>query len=100
MVCDALRHLASYAAAKVRRGAPAKNRIDTVLDDLAEIFARHAGFTGHRTALPHAQRSRFIQFVREILEPYLPLTELESEAISKRWKRFKDKHGVDRNSDD
>ncbi len=100
MVREGLLHLARHEAAWVRKGAPAKNRTDTVIDGLAEIYARYTGFTEHHQALPHAKRSHFIQFVLTILGPHLPPTELEPGAISKRWKRFKEKHGFDRNSDE
>ena len=89
MVREGLLHLAIYNGAQVRRGQPRKNRTDTVLDGLAEIYARHTGFTEHHQALPHAERSHFVQFVREILRPHLPLTELEPGAIGNRWKRLK-----------
>ena len=88
-VREGLLHLAIYNGAQVRRGQPRKNRTDTVLDGLAEIYARHTGFTKHHQALPHAVRSHFIQFVLTILSLHLPLTELEPDAISKRWKRLK-----------
>lgn len=89
MVREGMLQLARHDAAWVRKGAPSKNRTDTVLDGLAEIFARHTGFTEHHQALPHATRSHFIQFVLMILRPHLSLTELEPGAISKRWKRLK-----------
>lgn len=89
MVREGLLHLARHEATWVRQGAPAKNRTDTVIDGLAEIYARYTGFTEHHQALPHAKRSHFVQFVLTILRPHLPLTELEPGAISKRWKRLK-----------
>lgn len=89
MVREGMAHIASCDTTQVRRGQPRKNRTDTVLDGLAEIYARHTGFTLHHQSLPHAERSNFVQFVCRTLHPHLPLTELGPGAFSKRWKRLK-----------
>ena len=88
-VRDGLRHLATHDAAQVRRGPPNKNRIDTVLDGLAEIYARHTGCTDSHRTVAHAERSHFIQFALTMLSPHLPLTEAAPGAISQKWRRFK-----------
>lgn len=89
MVREGLLHLAAYEATQVRAGQPPKDRTDTALEGLAEIYARHALFGGSHWELPHSERSRFIQFAVRMLQGHLHRTELEPGAIAKRWKRLK-----------
>ena len=86
-VREGLLHLAAYEAAFVRKQP--KNRTDTALEGLAEIFARHTLSDPSHWELPHSRRSPFVQFAVRMLKDHLALTELEPGAIAKRWSRFK-----------
>lgn len=89
MVREGLRHLADHDAARVRRTAPSKDHIDTALDGLAEIYARHTGCPESHRSVAHAERSHFMQFALMILRPHLPLTEGGPGTLAQKWRRLK-----------
>lgn len=83
-------HLAVFHKAQVQRGAKIKVKLDTVVEELADIFAITIGFEKQRHCLHHSEGSLFIQFCRAVLEPHIAPSEATSKALSHRWKRLKD----------
>jgi len=85
------RGLAQYHQSQVQRKRPNKNALDTLLEELGDIYAGVTEFTWHRHALPHSIKSRFVRFCHLILQPYFDPSEVTPKAISNRWKRLKDR---------
>lgn len=90
-VRETARHLAQFHQSLVRAGAPNKIDQDTLLEGIADIFVRFAQLGCHPYELPHSKDSRFITFAFLAIRPFFPVTEASKSAISKRWKRLKDK---------
>lgn len=85
------RHLAQFHQSLVRAGAPNKIDQDTLLEGVADIFVRFAQLSCHPSDLPHSKDSHFITFAFLAMRPFFAVTEVSKSAISKRWKRLKDK---------
>lgn len=82
--------LARYHQSFVRRQRPTKDRLDTLLEGLGDLYASATAYPWHRHHLPHSVNSRFVQFCRLVMEPFFDPSEVTSKAISNRWKRLKD----------
>ena len=63
--------------------------INEAVHELAYIFAAHTHFDGIDTDLPYSPASRFVQFVRIALAPFVKPHKLTKDAISRRWGRIK-----------
>jgi hypothetical protein len=87
---SAARHLAVYHQSQVQRGRPMRNDLDTLLEELGDIYANVTGFSGHRHRLSDSENSLFVQFCRAVVEPHCDASEASLKAISRRWKRLKD----------
>jgi hypothetical protein len=86
---SAARHLAVYHQSQVRRGPRSKHGLDTLLDQLAEIYAIITGYTKHRHCLSLSERSLFGRFCRAVLVPHCEAKECSFVALSHRWERLK-----------
>lgn len=96
MVQSGIAHLEAIARHSRRRGPHQNHPLDTFLNELAEIYARHTGFTYHQLKLPSSENSRFVQLAVEVLRPAGVLTQNNPEAaIAQRWKRYKRTHHQD-----
>jgi hypothetical protein len=87
---DIARERAKYHTSFVQRKQPKKNRLDTLIEQLADIYANITHYPCHHSCLPHSANSYFAQFCRTILKPFFTTREVSLGAISKRWKRLKD----------
>ncbi len=93
MVRDGIEHLETVALLPRRRGPHQDYRLDTFLNELAEIYARHTGSTAHQLEVPSTETSRFIKLAAQILEPLIKPKPMELPAtIAQRWKRYKRAH--------
>ncbi len=93
MVRDGITHLEALAQRPRRRGPHQDHRLDTFLNELAEIYARHTGSTAHQLEVPSAETSRFIKLAVEVLKSTGVLTQDSPKtAIAQRWKRYKRAH--------
>ena len=78
----------------VRRSRPRKDKLDTLLAELAQLFVRHAGQDRDVLLLEPAEASHFIQFCHAALGPLsgrdrsFALSEVSHQALSQRWRRF------------
>jgi hypothetical protein len=71
-------------------GRPVKDRINQLLLQLAEIFARHTGFQGSYMELPASPNSRFIRFAEAVLEAsQFDKSERTAKALARRWHRLR-----------
>lgn len=86
----AARHLKTFHKLQAKRGRRTKVQLDTLVEELAEIFAINTGFAQHRRSLPDTDDSYFIQFCRAILAPHVAPSEATLKALSRRWQRLKD----------
>lgn len=86
---SAARHLAVYHQAQVRRGHPTKWDLDTLLEQLADIYASITGYTKHRHCLSLSERSLFGKFCHAVLAPHSKASESSFSALSGRWGRIK-----------
>jgi len=67
-----------------------RNDLDTLLVELADIFARHTRFEWDRFELGKAERSRFIQFAKTALTSFFDdTTEISPNALYSRWQRLR-----------
>lgn len=88
------RDLAVYHRGFISQHRPRKDRLDTLLWELADIFARHAGRNDSVLLLPSAERSLFIQFCHVALKPLsgrdapFDPSEVSLRALSRRWFRL------------
>jgi len=88
------RDLAAYHRGFVTRHRPRKDRLDTLLWELADLFARHAGWRENVLFLGNAERSLFVQFCHLALKPLsgrgapFAMSEMSVQALSKRWRRL------------
>ena len=87
---------AAYHSSFVRRGAPQKFDLDTLVEGLADIFIEFAKLRCNRCDLPHGVDTRFVKFVYHALRPFFGKTEATLKSISRRWKRIKDADGLAR----
>lgn len=87
---SAARRLALFHQSQVLRGRRTKIELDTLTEELAEIFAMATGFEHYRHFLPHSEDSHFVQFCHEVLAPHIAPAEATLKALSRRWKRLKD----------
>lgn len=93
MVRDGIAHLEALARHPHRRGPRQDHLLDTFLNELAEIYARHTGSTAHQLEAPSSETSRFVRLAVEVLRPTGVLTQHRPEAaIAQRWKRYKRAH--------
>jgi hypothetical protein len=93
MVRDGITHLETLNRRPRRRGPHEDHKLDTFLDELAEIYARHTGFSKHQLRLPSSEGSRFIQLAEEILRSAGGLTQHNPQAaLAQRWKRYRKLH--------
>lgn len=93
MVRDGIAHLEALARHPRRRGPRQDHLLDTFLNELAEIYARHTGSTAHQLEVSSAETSRFVKLAVEVLRPTGVLTQHRPEAaIAQRWKRYKRAH--------
>lgn len=93
MVRDGIAHLETLARRPRRRGPHQDHKLDTFLNEFAEIYSRHTGFTAYQLKLPSAENSRFVRLAAEILGPIGVLKQASPEAaIAQRWKRYKRTH--------
>ncbi|MBA3325082.1 MAG: hypothetical protein H0T41_07425 [Rhodobacteraceae bacterium] len=81
------RHLATWHGSHVRRGAPHKNVLDTLLEQLALIYAQHSGLKEGHHDLPYAPASRFLQFASLALAPFFAASEVSAVALARRLHR-------------
>jgi hypothetical protein len=87
--------LAHYHRGLVPPRRPRKNALDTLLWELADMFARYSGRNDSILTLPSAERSLFIQFCHLALRPRsegdvaLDKSEVSVQALSERWRRLK-----------
>jgi hypothetical protein len=86
----AARHLAFYHQSQVSRGPRAKHALDTLLDELADIYAIITGYTKHRHCLSLSERSLFGKFCHAVLQPHCTASESSFSALSARWERIKE----------
>jgi hypothetical protein len=86
----AARHLAVYHQSQVRRGRRTKHDLDTLLDQLADIYAIITGYKKHHHRLSISERSLFGKFCRAVLEPHCKASECSFSALSGRWERIKE----------
>ena len=68
---------------------PTELLINEAVHELAHIFAIHTHFDGIDSDLPYSPASRFVQFVRIALAPFVKPKKLTKDAISRRWGRIK-----------
>jgi hypothetical protein len=87
---SAARHLAIYHQSQVSRGPRAERALDTVLDELADIFAIITGYTKHRHCLSLSERSLFGKFCQAVLQPHCTVSNTTFSALSRRWVRIKE----------
>jgi hypothetical protein len=86
--------LAAYHHSFVRRHRPRKDHLDALLWQLADLFARHAGWREDVLFLGSAERSLFIQFCHLALKPLsgrgapFAISEVSVQALSERWRRL------------
>ena len=85
----AARNLAIYHQSRVVRGPRTKHHLDTLLDQLADIYANITGYTKHRHCLSLSERSLFGKFCRSALEPHCEASESSFAALGRRWERIK-----------
>ena len=89
--------LAVYHRGFVKPHRPRKDRLDTLLWELADLFARHAGWRENLLFLASAERSLFIQFCHVALRPLsgrgapFAISEVSVQALSRRWNRLLEK---------
>jgi hypothetical protein len=81
------RHLEAWHGSHVRRGAPHKNVLDTLLEQLALIYAQHSGLEVGHHDLPYAPASRFLQFAALALAPFFAPHETSPVALARRLHR-------------
>lgn len=93
-VREIARDVAAYHEAQVQRRRPSKDELDTVLEELGDVYAEFTGFTCHRHHLHHAVASKFVRFCQVVLQPYFHPSEVTLKAISNRWKRLKDRDAL------
>ena len=72
-----------------KRGAGTKVAQRTALIGLANIYVRAIKSNESIYNLPHGDRSRFIEFCRAALEPFVAETECTSHALARAWKTIK-----------
>ena len=65
-----------------------KHHLDTLLIELADIFASHTRFKWSRFELAKAEHSTFIQFAHVAFTPFFHPTEVSANALHLRWKRL------------
>jgi hypothetical protein len=86
--------LAVYHRGFVRPHRPRKDRLDTLLWQLADLYARYAGWRENLLFLASAERSLFIQFCHVALRPLsgrdatFAISEVSVQALSRRWNRL------------
>ncbi len=83
--------LADFHKSQVQAHRPNKETLNTILEGLGDLYASITAFDGHRHDLPHAEKSQFVQFCRLVLVPFFDPSEVTERAISRRWKRTKDR---------
>jgi hypothetical protein len=83
--------LAHYHQSQVRRKRPNKNALDTILEELGDLYAELTKFSRHRHELPYSANSHFISFCRLVLQPFFDPSEVTPKAISHRWRRLRDR---------
>ena len=81
--------LAEDAKTRIVQGAPAKDELNGLLIELADIFLSATDQHIDRFDLPSEPASLFIQFAHAVAAPYLPGTEASAKALSGRWARLK-----------
>jgi hypothetical protein len=86
---SAARHLAVFHQSQVRRGPRREHVLDTMLDQLADIYAIITGYKKHRHCLALSERTLFGKFCRAVLEPHCKASECSFSALSGRWERIK-----------
>ncbi len=86
------RDLGRHHQSFVRRKRPAKSKLDTLLEELGDIYACITNDPWHRHHLAHSVNSRFVQFCRLVIHPFFDPSEVTLKAISRRWKRLKDQN--------
>ena len=82
------RELARDSLAHVTRGRPTDHRIDTLLHQLAILYARYTGYRLDHNGLPHSVESRFIKFAHPIIHKCFPFQATHT-SLAARWKRSK-----------
>jgi hypothetical protein len=93
--------LALYHQGFVTRHRPRKNGLDTLLWELADLFARHSGWRHSVLLLPSAERSLFIQFSHRALKSLsgrdapFAISEVSVQALSRRWHRLVEHARID-----
>ncbi len=92
-VREAAAELAQYHDNVSRNRTKRRNDLDTVLIELAEIFAVHSRFPFSRYELGKAERSRLIKFFNVVLTPFLPSKHISPNALYLRWKRLQQERG-------
>ena len=92
-VFKAIEELQTYYELQVSRGRPTKDKLDTALWRIVEIWAEQ---TGCQDAIdeapyevPHKENSRFIQFASIAMQPCGDVSETSLLACSRRWGRMK-----------
>lgn len=81
--------LAKRSRSQIEHGTPTKTGFNALLIDLADIFLSLTNRHIDRLELPHAPRSRFIQFAHLVAREFFPTTEASPKALSNRWLRWK-----------
>ena len=83
--------LMTYNELLIRPGAPNKQPQQTLLKLLADLYVELTNKQFDPFDLPHAKGSRFIKFCHLALNPHFPATEAGTGALSKAWKRLKER---------
>ena len=83
--------LLTYNKQLIRPGAPHKEPQRTLLELLADHYVELTNKQFDPFDLPHAKSSRFIKFCHLAMEPHFPATEAGTGALSKAWKRWKER---------
>jgi hypothetical protein len=87
---DLAKSVAHYHGSFVQRRRPTKERLDTLVEQLADTYATITKFRWHAHRLAYSPNSHFVQFCHFVLQPFFDASEVTPKAISNRWKRLKD----------
>jgi hypothetical protein len=91
-VMKAAQHLAIYHDNRSRTHTRRLDAFDTLLIELADIFAELTEFKFDRYELGKAARSRFIRFVEAALYPFFHQKDVSPNALYSRWKRLQSRN--------
>jgi hypothetical protein len=85
---QAAEDLSAFEKSQIGSGRLHGELLDKLMLRLGDVYVETRGINGNVLELPKSPQSTFIRFCYEVLVHFFPLSSVDNEALSSRWRRL------------